>query len=115
MVAVAAHGLLSWPYPWLNPYVDLQVDNKATASTAVVIYLGTSGAAAVLAGLAGVILVFVVGSPSPRVRNFRYAAGKPLHASWTSVVTESFAATILGIIAAVTQTTSGLVNVQAWG
>jgi hypothetical protein len=107
MLAVAGHGLLTWPYPWLNPFKGLQAENTGTTSTAAAIYLGTSGAATIVAGLAGVILVFVIGSPSPRLRAFRDAAGKPLHTTWTTVVAEPFAAALLGILAAITQTTSG--------
>ncbi len=107
IVAVAGHGLLTLPYQWLNPFKGLQAGDKDTTSTAVTIYLGTAGAAAIVAGLAGVILVFVIGSPSPRLRRFRDAAGKPLRKTWTTVVTEPFAAALLGILAAITQTTSG--------
>jgi len=54
------------------------------------------------------ILVFVIGSPSPRLRQFRDAAGKPLRKTWITVVAEPFAAVLLGILAAITQTqTSG--------
>lgn len=107
VVAVAGHGLLTLPYQWLNPFKGLQAGDKDTTSTAVTIYLGTAGAAAIVAGLAGVILVFVIGSPSPRLRRFRDAAGKPLRKTWTTVVAEPFAAALLGILAAITQTTSG--------
>lgn len=107
VVAVTAHGLLTWPYPWLNPFKGLQADDKDTTSMAVTLYLGTAGAAAIVAGLAGVILVFVIGSPSPRLRQFRDAAGNPLRKTWTTVVAEPFATVLLGILAAITQTTSG--------
>ncbi|MGH4013630.1 MAG: hypothetical protein ACRDSL_06785 [Pseudonocardiaceae bacterium] len=107
MVAVVAHKLLTRPYPWLNPFKGLHADDVDTTSVAVTLYLGTAGAAAIVAGLAGVILVFVIGSPSPRLRQFRDAAGEPLRKTWTTVVAEPFAATFLGILAAITQTTSG--------
>ncbi|MGH3873538.1 MAG: hypothetical protein ACRDSR_18840 [Pseudonocardiaceae bacterium] len=58
------------------------------------IYLGTAGAAAIVAGLAGIILVFVIGSSSPRLRNFRDAAGKPLRRTWTTIIAEPFAGTL---------------------
>jgi hypothetical protein len=107
VLAVTGHGLLTWPYHWLNPFKTLQADDKDMISSAVTIYLGTAGAAAIVAGLAGVILVFVIGSPSARLRSFRDAAGKPLHKTWTTIIAEPFTATLLGILAAITQTTSG--------
>jgi hypothetical protein len=107
VVAVAAHGLLTGPYQWLNPFKGLQAGDKDTTSTAVTIYLGTAGAASIVAGLAGVILVFVIGSPSPRLRRFRDTASKPLRKTWTTVVAEPFAAALLGILASITQTASG--------
>lgn len=107
IAAVALHGLLTWPFSWLDPYGNLQTNLPGTTAIAVMIYLGTSSAAAIVAGLAGVILVFVVGSPSPRVRQLRHTAGKPLHRTWLTVVAEPFAAALLGILAAIMQTTSG--------
>ncbi|PZS40260.1 MAG: hypothetical protein DLM62_03820 [Pseudonocardiales bacterium] len=107
VLAVAGHGLLTWPYHWLNPFKSLQADDKDMINLAVTIYLGTAGAAAIVAGLAGVILVFVIGSSSPRLRSFRDAAGKPLRKTWTVIIAEPFAGTLLGILAAITQTTSG--------
>jgi hypothetical protein len=109
VLAVTAHWLLTWPYHWLNPFKALQADDKDMLSVAVTIYLGTAGAAAIVAGLAGVILVFVIGSLSPRLRSFRDAAGTPLRKTWTAIVAEPFTATLLGILAAITQTTSGRV------
>ncbi len=107
VLAVAGHGLLTWPYPWLNPFKALQADDKDLINVAVTIYLGTAGAAAIVAGLAGIILVFVIGSSSPRLRSFRDAAGQPLRKTWTTIIAEPFAGTLLGIMAAITQTTSG--------
>ncbi len=104
---MTGHGLLTWPYQWLNPFKALQTDDKDMIATAVTIYVGTAGAAAIVAGVAGVILVFVIGSPSARLRSFRDSAGTPLRKTWTTIIAEPFTATLLGILAAITQTTSG--------
>lgn len=112
-VFVAAHAVLAGRYPWLDPFKALRPADKDATSVAVALYLGTAGAAAIIAGFAGVILVFVVGSPSPRVRAFRDSSGRPLQKTWTSVIAEPFAATLFGVIAATTQTTSGRV-VAPW-
>lgn len=113
VLAVIGHGLLAWPYQWLNPFKALQADTTDMISIAVTIYLGTAGAAAIVAGVAGIILVFVIGSPSARLRSFRDAAGKPLRKTWTTIIAEPFTATLLGILAAITQTTSGRI-VAPW-
>jgi hypothetical protein len=106
-VLVAVHALFAWWHSWLDPFKALRHSDKDATNVAVTIYLGTAGAAAIVAGLAGVILVFVIGSPSPRLRTFRDAAGRPLQKAWTMMIAEPFSATLLGIIAAITQTTSG--------
>ena len=106
---VAAHAVLAWRYPWLDLFKALRPGDRDVTNVAVSLYLGTAGVAAIIAGFAGVILVFVVGSPSPRLRTFRDSSGRPLQKTWTSVIAEPFAATLFGIIAATTQTTSGRV------
>lgn len=113
VMAVTGHALLARPYQWVNPYKALQTDDKDTIGVAVTIYLGTAGAAAIVAGLAGVILVFVIGSPSARLCSFRDAAGTPLRKTWTTIIAEPFTATLLGILAAITQTTPGR-SVAPW-
>jgi len=101
---VAAHGALTWPWPWLNPYKALLVENNL--GTAVTIYLFTA-AAALVAGLAGLIVVFVTGGQTPRLQQFRQQAGLPLRRTWTAAVAEPFVAAFLGVIASITQTTAG--------
>jgi hypothetical protein len=70
---------------------------------AVTIYLFTAAAAALVAALAGVILVFVIGGQTPQLRIFRREAGLPLRRTWVAVVAEPFVAVFLGVIAANTQ------------
>jgi hypothetical protein len=104
-LSIAAHALASWRWTWLNPYKALATESQT--GTAVTIYAGTAGAAALVAGFAGVVLVFIIGSQSPRLRTFRHRGGASLRRNWLVVVAEPFTATLFGIIAAVTQTTAG--------
>lgn len=105
---VAAHAVLSTVFlPVVNPYKSFGTDPNA--GTAVTIYLGLAAAAAIVAGFAGVIIIFTIGSEAHRVRIFRLKAGQVLHRTWVTVVVEPLLATFLGIVAAVTQLTSGKV------
>ncbi|MPZ84472.1 MAG: hypothetical protein GEV28_30415 [Actinophytocola sp.] len=109
---IAAHAVLGTSLlSAVNPYKSFGVD--ANAGTAVTIYLGLAAAAAIVAGFAGVIIIFTIGSEAQRVRMFRRTAGQVLHRSWLTVVAEPVLATFLGIVAAVTQLTSGHV-VAPW-
>lgn len=105
---VAAHAVLSTVFlPAVNPYKSFGADPNA--GTAITIYLGLAAAAAIVAGFAGVIIIFTIGSEAHRVRIFRLKAGRVLHRTWMTVVVEPLLATFLGIIAAVAQLTSGKV------
>ncbi|MBF6446567.1 hypothetical protein IU429_02680 [Nocardia elegans] len=105
VVAVVMHAALTFLWKWLNPYKSLAVDTNT--GTAVTLYLGAAAAAAIVAGFAGVVIVFAIGSTSRRVRIFRFRAGEALQGAWIAVVAEPFAATLLGFIAAIVQLTSG--------
>lgn len=104
MVAVVGHAVLTLPWRWLDPYKSLVLD--ANTGTAVTLYLGTAAAAAIVAGFAGVVIVFTIGSEARRVRVFRFLSGKTLQRAWMAVVAEPFAATLLGLVAAMVQVTS---------
>ncbi|MGA9310416.1 MAG: hypothetical protein WBV74_08600 [Pseudonocardiaceae bacterium] len=104
---VGAHLAASWRWIWLNPFKSMA--GAEGTGTAVAIYAGTTAAGAVVAGFAGVVLIFAISAQGPRVRMFRDRGGTSLRRTWLVVVAEPFAATFLGIIAAVTQTTSGRV------
>jgi hypothetical protein len=105
---IAAHAVLATAFvPAMNPYKSIKIDSNT--GTAVTLYLGLAAAAAIVAGFAGVIMVFTIGSEIRRVRSFRFTAGKALQRSWMTAIVEPFLATFLGIIAAVTQMTSGKV------
>ncbi len=105
LVGVAAHGVLTIWWRFLDPYKNLALD--ANTGTAVTLYLGAAAAAAIVAGFAGVVIVFTIGSEARRIRFFRFESGKPLQRAWLAVVAEPFAATLLGLVAAMVQVTSG--------
>lgn len=111
-VLVALHGVVASLFVRsLNPYKAF--DFSGNAGTAVTLYLGAAAAAAIVAGFASVVIVFTIGATSPRLRLFRKLAGEPLRGTWLVVVAEPLAATFLGILASVTQMTSGK-NVAPW-
>ncbi len=102
---VIAHGVSTIFWRPLNPYKSLATD--ANTGTAVTLYLGAAAAAAIVAGFAGVVIVFTIGSEADRIQRFRFRSGPALHVAWMAIVAEPFAATLLGIIAAIVQITSG--------
>lgn len=104
-VLVTAHAVSAIFWRQLNPYKSLATD--ANTGTAVTLYLGAAAAAAIVAGFAGVVIVFTIGSEADRIQRFRFRSGRALQVAWMAVVAEPFAATLLGIIAAITQITSG--------
>jgi hypothetical protein len=99
---------------WLDslvPYTELA--SPGNTGTAVTLYLGTAAASAIVAGFAGVVIVFAVGSPLGRLKRFRHEAGGRLRANWLIVMVEPLTATLLGILASVLQLTGGRV-VAPW-
>ncbi|SEP52428.1 hypothetical protein [Amycolatopsis saalfeldensis] len=108
---VAAHAVSTVFWGWLNPYKSLAID--ANTGTAVTLYLGAAAAAAIVAGFAGVVIVFTIGSEADRIQRFRVKSGKTLQVAWMAVVAEPFAATLLGVVAAMIQVTSGK-HVAPW-
>ncbi|WP_145984143.1 MULTISPECIES: hypothetical protein [unclassified Pseudonocardia] len=104
---VALHAVSSLKWTRLSPYAFLTGSEDPQISVAVAIFAGTAGAAALVAGFAGVVLVFTIGAASPRLRTFRHRGGGSLRRNWIAVVTEPFVATLLGLTAAVTATTTG--------
>lgn len=106
-ILVGAHLVASWWWSWLNPFKSMA--GAEGGGTAVAIYAGTTAAGAVVAGFVGVVLIFTISAQGARIRMFRDRGGASLRRTWIVVVAEPFAATFLGIIAAVAQTTSGRV------
>jgi len=104
-LVVIAHAVATIFWPSLNPYKSLMLDNNT--GTAVTLYLGAAAAAAIVAGFAGVVIIFTIGSDSARIKQFRFEAGKELRTAWLAVVAAPFAATLLGIVSAMVHVTSG--------
>lgn len=104
-VIVAAHAVSTIFWGSLNPYKSLAIDSNT--GTAVTLYLGAAAAAAIVAGFAGVVIVFTIGAETDRIQRFRFKSGKTLRVAWMAVVAEPFAATLLGVVAAMIQVTSG--------
>jgi hypothetical protein len=70
-------------------------------SVNVTLFLGTAAAAAILAGFAGVVVVFGLTAEGDRFRVFRVAAGKSLRGNWTSTSLAGFAAAGLSLTASI--------------
>jgi hypothetical protein len=66
-----------------------------------VLFLGAAGAAAMVAGFAGIIVVFALGSGSERFRTFRVQGSSPLRANWTSCMVAGLSSGLLAIISSI--------------
>lgn len=75
----------------------IQVD----VETAVSIYLGILGTAAIVAGFAGVVIVYGLSPDTPRFQAFRLKAGSALKRTWSSTALSGFEAALLSGVAAV--------------
>lgn len=78
---------------------------------AAALFLGGATVAAMVAGLAGVVVVFALSAPGKRVRTFRLKGGQPLLSNWTSAVVVSFIAALLCLIASFLR----LIDARGWG
>lgn len=63
-------------------------------------YIGAAGAIAIIAGFAGVVVVFVYSSASPTFSSFRKTAEPELMRNWRTIVVSSFAGAGLFLAAA---------------
>lgn len=66
-------------------------------SVAVTLFLGTAAASAILAGFAGVVVVFGLTADGERFRVFRVESGKRLRSNWTSTSLAGFTAAGLSL------------------
>jgi len=80
---------------------------------AVVVHLGLASVAALTAGFAGVVVVFVLQSSSPRFRRFRYDAAGSVRSWSISVIGAPTAAALIGLAAALLAALSRTL-VAAW-
>jgi hypothetical protein len=80
------------------------------AGDASVLFLGAATVAAMVAGFAGVVVIFALGSGSERFRYMRIRGGLRLRSNWTSVVAVSFLAAGLSVAAAFMR----LTDIDGW-
>lgn len=113
IVLVALHAVLSHFYPVVDPWGSLRATTDEALQNTVTIYLALSGASAIAAGFAGVVIVFGLGSTSQKFLTFRTKAGASLRSNWTSVIGSSFAAAGASLIAALLAV-SGHLAAAAW-
>lgn len=70
-------------------------------SDALALYLGVAGAASLVAGFSGVVIIFGLSSNSARFQQFRAKGSAPLRANWMSTLASAFSAAGLALLAAV--------------
>jgi hypothetical protein len=98
VVLVGVHFVASW-LEWV-PNVWTALSDPANQEAARSIYLGMLGPAAIVAGFAGVVVVFGLTATSDRFRTFRANAGNSLRRTWVSSSLSGFEAVALSVAAA---------------
>ena len=73
---------------------------KMPVAEALTLYIGVAGAASLVAGFAGVVVVFGLSGTGHNMRVFRASAGESLRANWLSVIGTGFGSAALGFVAA---------------
>lgn len=97
VVLVALHAVPSVP-GWIpNVWVTLGSVDAALASS---VYLGFLGAASIVAGFAGVVVIFGLSGESAKFRQFRLVGGEALAQNWISTIASGFLAAGLSLVAA---------------
>lgn len=98
LILVALHfiaTLLGW-----TPNVWRALSEPSAQSQAQAIYLGVLQPAAIVAGFAGVVVVFGLTASSDRFKRFRAQAGRSLRRTWVSSSLSGFEAVALAVVAA---------------
>lgn len=98
IVLVGLHFVATWR-GW-TPNVWAALSEPTAQSAAQAIYLGMLGPAAIVAGFAGVVVVFGITASSERFRKFRAKAGKSLRRTWVSSSLSGFEAVGFSVAAA---------------
>ena len=94
VAAVAAHALVVRAGLLSNPWVTV---TDQTVDSQVSLHLGLAGVAAVVAGFAGVVVVFVLQSASPRFRRFRQLAPRGVRSTSLSIVAAPMGSAVLAL------------------
>lgn len=106
-VAVVVHGVAAEFLGAPSPLADL-----ATRQASTDLYIGTVAFTAVLAGFAGVLVVFAM-SPNGRFQTLRRKGGTRLRSNWLSPISVSLLSGFSAIVAAVLSLT-GRDGVAVW-
>jgi hypothetical protein len=99
VVLVTAHLFATWHK--LIPNVWTALSEPANQTAAQAIYLALLGPAAIVAGFAGVVVVFGVTASSDRFKRFRAQAGSSLRKTWVSSSLSGFVAVAFALSAAI--------------
>jgi hypothetical protein len=93
VILVALHTFVGWRKP------DLRLPRLTHGEDVWQVYLAVSGVASMVAGFAGVIVIYAMTQGSPRLATLRTGGGDRLKQNWLSPVRISFIASILAVIA----------------
>lgn len=111
VVLVALHAVLTgferMPNFWADFYIAARAEQVA-------LHLGVVGAAAIVAGFAGVVVVFGLQSSGDRFSRFRLVAGESLRRNWTASISAGLVAAGLGLVAAVSAYVPWLILAGPW-
>lgn len=98
LALVGVHATLTWLNVLPNIWGGVLAKDP---SVGVTLFLGTAAAAAILAGFAGVVVVFGLTADGEKFRVFRVVSGARLRSNWTSTSLAGFAAAGLSLASAV--------------
>lgn len=93
---VATHWFLVYREVLPSPWDAYEVDSNQAVS----IFLGSASASAIVAGFAGVVVVFGLTAQGRKFRELRVNAGRSLGRNWTSSSVSGFVAAGLSLFAA---------------
>lgn len=106
---VAIHLILVHFKIWPDTWAPL----LSSADKGISIYLGAASSAAIVAGFAGVVVVFGLTASGEKFRYLRLEAGKSLGSNWTSSSVSGFSAAGISLAAALS-TATGLFFWSPW-
>ncbi|MGN6405925.1 hypothetical protein [Sinomonas sp.] len=104
LALVAAHAVVT-VFGWMPNVWSGLIRTEYAESLA--LYLGGAGAAALIAGFVGVVVVFGLSGQGTALRVFRTRSGATLRASWMSLMGSGFAAAGLAICAGIAPVMQG--------
>lgn len=96
---VVLHTVLSMKNAIPNIWELQQSPEKAASLES--LYIGALGAGAIVAGFAGVVVIFALSAPGERFRKLRVDGGTALLANWTSTSASGFLSSLMFLVAAI--------------